>query len=153
MSSVSHCGLAATNYDNEFITTSQQQDMSLKSGEKTRTHHNTNQNDCGDICDFSLHTAKTTEHRFAFATDTVRFETPFQKNKSRSHGTNDDKKCFRKQAHRYHGDGPTHCKLRSTPLSRAQKRLIVAIDICALAGQNHETRREKWSTPSQETYC
>ena len=42
-SSVSHCGLASTNYDNEFITTSQQRGSSLMGGEKTRTHHNTNQ--------------------------------------------------------------------------------------------------------------
>ena len=49
VSSVSHCDLAATNYDNEFITTSWQQDLSLMSGEKTRTHQNTNQNVCGDI--------------------------------------------------------------------------------------------------------
>ena len=34
-----------------FITTSQQRGSSLMGGEKTRTHHNTNQNVCGDICD------------------------------------------------------------------------------------------------------
>ena len=43
-------GLAASNYDFEFITTSQQQDLSLMSGEKTHTH-NTNQNVCNDDCE------------------------------------------------------------------------------------------------------
>ena len=33
VSSVSHCGLAATNHDNEFITTSQQRSLSLMGGD------------------------------------------------------------------------------------------------------------------------
>ena len=35
------------------------------------------------------------------------------------------------QTHSYNIKEPTHCKLRNTPLSRAQKCLIVAIDMCS----------------------